>query len=178
MSRICGAPVLAVALLVALAAAGAAAKVTNAYETATATTQSGGVEVAVDIAAAHQDPGAGPFDVEVICVDASGMFKRLLALNSGGQAAISMLGRWRSASYYGASSEVVPGISFSLFLPPRLVDLGDRPSARSIPMRSPLSVPLSLWRSTRTPPSRCAWTPSGWLSRRTRTAISSQWPPT
>jgi len=70
MSRICGALALAVALLVGLTAAGAAAKVTNAYGTATATTRSGGVEVAVDIAAAHQDPGAGPFDVEVICVDA------------------------------------------------------------------------------------------------------------
>jgi len=55
------------------------------------------------------------------------MFKRPLTLNAGGpQAAINMLGRWSSASYYGAGSEVVPGISFSLFLPPRLVDLGDR----------------------------------------------------
>jgi hypothetical protein len=103
-----------------------AARVTNVYGTATTTTELRGVEVAVDLAAAHQDPGADPFDVEVICVDASGLFKWLLTLDAGGQAAISMLGRWRSASYYGTDSALIPGISFSLFLPPPFVDPGDR----------------------------------------------------
>jgi hypothetical protein len=126
MSRICGALAVAVALVAGVTAAAMAAKVTNVYGTATTTTESRGVEVAVDVAAAHQDPGADPFDVEVICVDASGMFKWLLTLDAGGRASISMLGQWRSASYYGADSAVVPGISLSLFLPPPLVDPGDR----------------------------------------------------
>ena len=126
MSKICGALAVAVALAVSMTAAGVAAEVSNAYGTAVTTTKARGVEVAVDLAAAHQDPGADPFDVEVICVDASGMFKWLLTLDAGGQAAISMLGRWRSASYYGADSALAPGISFSLFLPPPLVEPGDR----------------------------------------------------
>lgn len=126
MTRTGIALVLSLALVAVGAAMCAAAKVTNVYGTATTTTRAGGVEVSVGIAAAYQLPGADPFDVEVICVDASGLYKWLLTLKADGQAALNLMSRWRSASYYDIDSDVDPGVSFSLFLPPPLVNPDDR----------------------------------------------------
>ncbi len=126
MARACVSLVLSVALSVACAVLASAEKVSNAYGAATATTRSREVEVDVDIAAAHQDPGADPFEVQIICVDSSGLYKWVLTLDAGGHAAINLAGHRASASYYGADSEVDPGISFSVTLPPPLVNPDDR----------------------------------------------------
>jgi len=103
-----------------------AAKVTNAYGTATVTTEAQGVQLAVAIAPAYQVPNADPFDVEVICIDASGMYKWLLTLDSKGHSSLNLVGSWRSASYYDIDTEASSGVSFSFFLPAPLVNPDDR----------------------------------------------------
>ncbi len=126
MSRIEIVLILSLVLTVGGATGCAAAEVTNAYGTAVTTTHADGVNVSVMISAGYQLPGADPFDVEVICIDASGLYKWLLTLKADGQAALNLMGRWRSASFYDVASEVDPGVSFSLFLPPVLVNPDDR----------------------------------------------------
>ncbi len=126
MSRTHLALVLSVALVIVGATTCVASKVTNAYGTATSTTRTHGVEVSVAIAPLHQQPGADSFDVEVICVDASGMYKWLLTLKANGQATLNLMGQSRSASYYGIESQMDPGVSVALVLPPPLVNPDDR----------------------------------------------------
>jgi hypothetical protein len=126
MSRIRIAVALVVAFTLTGAATCGAAKVTNAYGNAASSTRGSGVEVSVTIAPQYQQPGANPFDVEVICVDASGMYKWLLTLKANEQATLTLMGHVRSASYYGVDSQVDPGVSFSLALPPPLVNPDDR----------------------------------------------------
>jgi hypothetical protein len=120
------ASVLALCLVAAAAVAAAGAKVSNTYGEATTTTDAHGVELAVAIAPAYQLPNADPFDVEIICIDASGMFKWLMTLKASGYAALNLMGYWHSASYYDIDSEVSPGLSFSLLLTPPLVNPDDR----------------------------------------------------
>jgi len=103
-----------------------AAHTTNAYGTARTTTESDHVELAVTISAAHQDPGADPFDVEIICVDASGLYRWLLRLSPTAPSSLNVIGLWRSASYYGVDTELDAGVAFSAVLTPELVNPGDR----------------------------------------------------
>lgn len=120
--------ILAVAASLAAVApfAAAAARVSNLYGEATTTTRAEGVELSVVIAAAYQLPNADPFDVEVICIDASGMYKWLLALEPDGRTSLNLLGQWRSAAYYDIDSEATPGVSFALSLPSPLIHPDDR----------------------------------------------------
>lgn len=113
-------------LVIGFTLAAPAARVSNSYGVALTETRSDGVELLVDVAAAYELPAADPFDVEVICVDASGMYKWLLTLKADGYAALNLMGHWRSASYYDIDSEVTPGLSFSFFLPAPLVNPDDR----------------------------------------------------
>lgn len=117
--------VVVASLVAAISAAATAARVSNPYGEATTTTRADGVELSVMIAAAYQLPNADPFDVEVICIDASGMYKWLLTLESDGGAALNLLGQWRSAAYYDIDSEATPGVSFTFFLPPPLIHPDD-----------------------------------------------------
>ncbi len=118
--------VVAASLAALIPFAVAAARVSNPYGEATTATEADGVELSVAISAAYQLPNADPFDVDVICVDGSGMYKWLLTLDSAGRAALNLMGRWRSASHYDIDADVSPGVSFALFLPPPLIHPDDR----------------------------------------------------
>lgn len=98
----------------------------NGFGTAVTTTRADSVDLAVEIAPAHQDPGADPFDVEILCVAPAGMPKWLLRLAEDGRGALNLMGVWHSASYYDVDVKMSAGVAFSVVLPAPLVDPGDQ----------------------------------------------------
>lgn len=126
MSRTAMILVFVASLLVGGSSGALASTAGNAYGVATATTEIDGVELAVDIAPVHQLPNADPFDVEIICIDSSGLFKWLLVLDANGRASLNLMGSWRSASYYDIDADSVAGVSFSFLFPAPLVNPDDR----------------------------------------------------
>ncbi len=126
MARMAVRSIFCVALALGFAVAASAARVSNPYGVARTETRADEVELSVDIAAAYELPDADPFDVDIICIDASGIYKWQARSRVNQPLALNLVGRWHSASYYGVESDIERGLAFTITLPAPLVDPDDR----------------------------------------------------